>query len=136
MASNLDLSLDNEILDVVTKGGSVTVAAPVKLRLLSAVGDNDSNGTEITAGGGYSSGGVQVDNKFAYAAAVSGRGSVTTNADVTVTNMPACTVKGAELWDSSGTPKRLAQGALAANKTVAAGDTFTIKAGSLTFSLA
>jgi hypothetical protein len=44
-------------------------------------------------------------------------------------------VTAVEIWDSAGTPKRMWYGALAASKTVGAGDTFQIPIGQLTLSL-
>lgn len=42
--------------------------------------------------------------------------------------MPACTVTGIEIYDSAGSPVRLWHGALAASKTVAAGDELKLAA--------
>jgi hypothetical protein len=49
--------------------------------------------------------------------------------------MPSCTVVGVEIYDSAGTPKRLAYGTLTVSKTVGSGDTFQIAAGDLDLSL-
>ena len=49
--------------------------------------------------------------------------------------MPAATVVGVEIWDSAGTPVRLWYGALAASRTVAAGDDLRILAGELDLTL-
>lgn len=136
MANNIDITLDKQILDAVTKGGTVTVTAPIKMKILSANGTNSTNGTEITPGGSYTAGGFAVNSNFGSATTVGGQGSVTNSTDISKANMPAATVTGAELWDSSATPKRVAQGPLAANKTVAAGDTLTVSAGSFTITLA
>ena len=62
-------------------------------------------------------------------------GSYSNSADLTWTGMPACTVGGVEIWDKAGTPVRIWWGALSAEKTVNAGDTFTIASGDLTLSL-
>ena len=50
--------------------------------------------------------------------------------------MPACTVVGIEFYDSNGTPKRLAYGALTASKTFGAGDNMTFDVGTIALALA
>lgn len=109
----------------------VASTAPIKCRLMTANGSATSNGTELASSGGYSSGTGAPSVTFATAAS----GQAASNVDVTVTNMPATTIVGVELWDSAGTPARKWYGALAANKTTNAGDTFTIASGSLTVAL-
>jgi hypothetical protein len=49
--------------------------------------------------------------------------------------MPSCTVVGIELWDSAGTPSRLAYGSLTASKALTSGDTLEFAIGSITLSL-
>lgn len=134
--TSIDLTLDEKICDAITKGGTITIVAPIKLKLLKTNGDNATNGTEITPGGSYAAGGFAVDGNMGAATAVSGRAQVENSSVISQTNMPACTVTGGELWDSSATPQRVAQGPLTASKTLAAGDTFSVAAGSFVFSLA
>ena len=62
-------------------------------------------------------------------------GSITSNLALTYSTMPACTVTGVDEFDSAGTPVRRWFGALSASKTVNAGDTFSIAAGSYTKTL-
>jgi hypothetical protein len=132
MALNIAVGICNTILDVLNTGGTVTVTGPVKMRLMSANGNRTSAGTEVTAGGSYSAGGVV--SGTAWAAAVAG--AAETDTDITITNMPACSVVGIEFWDSTGTPKRLAWAALTESpQVVNAGGTFTLPAGAVTFTL-
>jgi hypothetical protein len=109
----------------------VATTGPLRCRLMTANGTATANGTELTTSGGYTSGAGAPTVTFAAAAG----GSAASNSAVTVTNMPAATIVGVELWDSAGTPVRKWWGALSASKTTNAGDTFTITAGSLSASL-
>lgn len=110
----------------------VATTAPIHVRLMTANGTNTTNGTELATSGGYTSGTGAPTVTFAAASA----GSAASNAAVTVTNMPATTITGVELWGSSATPTRHWQGALTANKTTNTGDTFSIASGALTVALA
>lgn len=122
----------NAILDASLDGGAVTLStSSIKCRLMTANGSATSNGTELSTSGGYTSGTGAPTVTFASAAS----GSKASNSAVTVTNMPATTIVGVELWDSAGTPARKWWGALSANKTTNSGDTFSIASGSLTASL-
>jgi len=122
----------NAILDASLDGGSVTLStSAIKCRLMTANGSATSAGTELSTSGGYTSGTGAPTVTFAAASS----GSKASNAAVRVTNMPAATIVGVELWDSAGTPLRKWWGALSANKTTNSGDTFSIASGSLTASL-
>lgn len=110
----------------------VASTAPIKCRLMTANGSETANGTELATSGGYTSGTGAPSVTFAAADA---NGTAASNVAVSVTNMPAATIVGVELWDSAGTPIRKWWGALAASKTTNSGDTFTIASGSLTASL-
>lgn len=130
----LDQTFSNSVLDATwdQSGASVRLATgPIHVRLMTANGTATANGTELATSGGYTSGAGAPTVTAAAAAA----GSKASNAAVTVTNMPATTITGVELWDSTGTPKRIWQGALAASKTTNAGDTFSIASGALTTAL-
>jgi hypothetical protein len=127
MADNLPDTIENELLDALVGTASYTVTTPIKLRLMTANGSDSSNGTEVT-GGSY----AQQTITFG---AASG-GSITNSGVINFTSMPVATVVGIELWDSNGSPKRLAYGALSANKTTASGDTLQFAASSISLSLA
>lgn len=110
----------------------VAATLPINCRLMTANGTATAAGTELATGGGYTAGNGAPDVTFAAAAS----GQAASNVAVTVTNMPASTIVGVELWDSNATaPRRLWYGALSASKTVNAGDTFSIASGSLTAAL-
>lgn len=129
--SNLDQTFSNSLLDASVGGSFTPPTTPVTCRLMTANGTNTSNGTELATSGGYTSGTGAPTVTFA---AASG-GSKASNAAVTVTNMPATTIVGLEIWDAAGTPKRLWWGPLTASKTTNSGDTFTIASGSLTLAM-
>jgi plastocyanin len=78
-------------------------------------------------------GGSYARQTIAFDAASSG--SISNNAAISFTGMPACTVVGVEIWDNAGTPKRLAYGPLTASRTVSAGDTVQFASSSVTLSL-
>jgi len=121
-----DQTFANKILDTVMSQATWTATVTtIKCKLMVANGSATSAGTELS-GGSYVAGGISVAT-WASASA----GSKASSAAVTQTNMPAATTQGVELFDSAGTPVRIAWGALAANKTTSAGDTFTIASGSL-----
>ena len=104
----------------------------MKVRLTTSVGTSTANGTEVAAGGGYSTGGVVVT----YTASTAATPTVTNNSGaLNYTNMPrAESIAGVEVTDS--TPTRLEFGGLTGGaKAVAAGDTFSIAASALTSAL-
>ncbi|MFE9735458.1 hypothetical protein ACFYO9_33945 [Streptomyces sp. NPDC005863] len=108
--------------------GTATTAPtlPLKVALVTANGSDSAAGTEAT-GGSYARKNLTVG------AAASG--ATSNSADLVWSGMPAGTFVGVEIWDSAGTPVRLWYGALAASRTVLAGDEIKITAGSLSFAL-
>lgn len=129
--SNLDQTFSNRLLNASVGGAFTSPTTPITCRLMTANGTNTSNGTELATSGGYTAGTGAPQVTFA---AASG-GTAASNVAVTVTNMPATTIVGVELWDSEATPIRLWWGPLTASKTTNAGDTFTIASGSLTLAM-
>ena len=126
MAGNLPDPIENALLDALVGTASYSVTTPIKVALVTVIGTDAAAGTEVT-GGSYARQSVTFGS-------ASG-GSISNSGALNFTSMPACTVVGVDIYDSAGTPKRLAYGPLTANKTVSAGDTFQIAAGSLTLSL-
>jgi len=125
----------NGLLDASTdqSGAAVRLSTgPLRCRLMTANGSSTAAGTELATSGGYTSGTGAPSITFGAAAAGV---STSTNAQ-TVTNMPATTVVGIEIWDSAGTPLRKWAGALSANKTTNAGDTYSQAIGAVTLNLA
>lgn len=126
MADNLPNIIENQLLDALVGTTAYTVTTPVKLALVTVNGNDASAGTEVT-GGSYAR------QTITFGAAASG--SITNSGTISFTGMPSCTVVGIELYDSAGSPKRLAYGALTASRTVTAGDTVQFSASSVTLSL-
>ena len=126
MADNLPNTIENQLLDALVGTDTYSVTTPIKLALMTANGDDGTPGTEVT-GGSYAR------QTIAFGAASSGQ--IANSAEINFTGMPAATVVGIEIYDSAGTPKRLAYGALTANKTTASGDTLQFGASSITLSL-
>lgn len=122
----------NNIIDASLLTAAFTASSTaIKCRLMTANGSATAAGTELATSGGYTAGTGAPSVTFASASG----GSASSNSAVTVTNMPATTIVGVELWDNGGTPARKWWGALTANKTTNAGDTFSIASGSLTVTL-
>jgi len=126
VAGNLTDTIENQLLDALVGTASYSVTTPIKLALVTANGSDSSAGTEVT-GGSYAR------QTIAFGSASSGQ--IANSSVINFTGMPTCTVVGIELYDSAGTPKRLAYGALAASKSVTSGDTVQFAASSVTFSL-
>ena len=126
MADNLPDTIENQLLDALVGTSAYTVTTPVKLALMTSNGSDSAPGTEVT-GGSYAR------QTIAFDAAASG--SISNNAAISFTGMPACTVVGIEIWDNAGSPKRLAYGPLTASRTVSAGDTVQFASSSVTLSL-
>lgn len=103
--------------------------APIMVRLMTANGSPTAAGTEVANAGGSA---YAPQSGTAATPASASAGSIASNGAITFPNMPAATVVGLETWDSAGTPRRLAYGALTASKTTALGDSLTIAAGQLT----
>jgi hypothetical protein len=137
MASMMDrTNVVAPTMDFWLHGSSAPTAPtqPFHLRLMTAQGSNTGNGTEATSSNcpGYTAGGASMGSPAfgANASGVSASGAaVTWTASGSWTGTPAA----AEVWDTTGTPKRIAQGALSANITgVANGDTVTFATGAVT----
>lgn len=111
--------------------GAKTITGPMHMRLFTTNGSDASTGTEQGTSGGYTAGGA------ALAFATASAGAVSTNASVSWTSMPSCTLTGEEQWDTSATPIRQFWAPWTSGSiVVASGNTFTVASGSLTNSLA
>lgn len=126
MADNLTNTAENKMLDALVGTASYSANTPIKLALVTAAGSDSAAGTEV-------SGGSYARQTITFNSAASG--SIDNASAVSFTNMPTCTVVGIELWDSAGTPVRLAYGSLTSNKSLTSGDTLEFAAGSITLSL-
>lgn len=128
----LDQAFSNHLLDASVATATLTaVVSPMHFRLMTANGSSTVNGTELATGGGYVSGTGAPTVSFSASAA----GATSNNTAVTITNMPACTIVGGELWDSAGTPGRKWWGALTSSLVINNGDTFNIATGALQLQL-
>jgi hypothetical protein len=126
VADNLPDTIENQLLDALVGTSAYSVTTPVKLALMTANGSDSAPGTEVT-GGSYARQTIAFDSASS--------GSIANNAEINFTGMPSCTVVGIEIYDSAGSPKRLAYGALTASRTVTSGDTVQFAIGSVTLSL-
>lgn len=127
MANNVVLQEASRLLDASLGTAAYTApTGPMRLALETATGTNSAAGTEVT-GGSYAR------QTITFAAASNGVAS-NSNA-ITFTAMPAATVTGVEIYDSAGTPRRHWVGALTASKTVAAGDSLSFAASSVSITL-
>lgn len=126
MADNLTNTAENKMLDALVGTASYSANTPIKLALVTAAGSDSAAGTEV-------SGGSYARQTITFNSAASG--SIDNASAVSFANMPTCTVVGIELWDSAGTPVRLAYGSLTSNKSLTSGDTLEFAAGSITLSL-
>ena len=113
-----------KLLDAVFNNGSFAVATPY-VSLHTA--DPGEAGASEAAGGSY----VRQLGSFGAAAA----GALDNDAAIDFTLMPACTVTHAGVWDAETAGNFLWGGALAANKTLNAGDTFRFPVGDLDVTL-
>lgn len=127
MADNLPNVIENELLDALVGADTFSVTTPIKLALVTANGDDASAGTEVT-GGSYAR------QTITFTAADAG--SIENDSAISFTGMPAVTVVGIELYDSAGSAKRLAYGALTSSRVVTSGDTVQFASGAITLSLA
>jgi len=128
----------NAVLDALhpssgtTTVGTKTITAPMVIRLMTANGTATSTGTELGTGGGYTAvTGISMGTNWAAAASA----SKATNATISQTNMPAATIVGIEIWDSSGTKQRIDWGSIT-SKTTASGDTLSFASAAITVAVA
>lgn len=101
---------------------------PLHLRLMTAVGSNTSNGTELSATG-YTAGGATMGSP-GFGANSAGV-SASANAVSWTAGAAWSAVLGVEVWDTAGTPKRLLQGSIT-SVTLANGNTLNFATGSVT----
>lgn len=128
----LDRAFSRKINDHFHGVASLTMPTGFRCRQMTANGTAAANGTELATSGGYTSGtGAPT---LGFDASTNATPTVNPNtAAVTITNMPATTIVGIEIWE--GTPLRIEYGALTASKTTTAGDTLTYAIGAITSAL-
>jgi hypothetical protein len=123
MATTMSVSYRNKILDAIGNNTALQVATAY-ISLHTA--DPGATGASEVAGGSY----ARQAASFGAAAA----GSMATDALAEFTDMPACTVTHAGLWDALA-GNWIVGGALTASKTVNAGDTFQFTTGNLSLAI-
>lgn len=130
MPSSLDAAKAANTVDaLLATSAFVASTAPVRLRQMTTQGSATANGTELATSGGYTSGVGAPSLTFAAASTTTGQAA--SSSAVTISNMPATTINGVEVWDSAGTPKRIVQGSITA-KTTNLGDTLSYAIGAVT----
>jgi len=117
---------ENALLDAIF---NTTSYAPAAIYMSLHTADPGDTGASEVTGGSYAR--QNVTTSFA---AASG-GSVSSNALIEWTNMPATTVTHIGVWDASTSGNFLWGGTLTASKTTNSGDTFQITSGNATFTL-
>ena len=127
----LDAELDTGASGTLALGpvsGRVNYTLPMKVHLTTTLCTDTAAGTEVS-GGSYAAQSLA----GAMGAAVAGSPSTKTSTGaLTFSNMPACTWADVYVTDSTGTPKNMHfRGGSSLAKTVNAGDTALIPAGSL-----
>lgn len=126
-----DQAFAQKVQDHVHGKTALTMPTGLKVLLMTANGTSTANGTELATGGGYTAGTGQ---PVTFAASTAATPSSSANsATVAYTNMPAATITGIELWNST---VRQEFGALTASKTTAAGDTLSFASGAIASTLA
>jgi hypothetical protein len=134
MTNMTDQGRVNSILNNILNGGSFSAwPTALRLRLMTAVGSNTSNGTEATAGNcpGYTAPSTVA---ITFGAASAGVSTSTDSPSWTATGSWA-TITACEIWDIAGTPLRWLQGLLTASITgVSNGDTVQFATGAVTAS--
>lgn len=128
----LDQGYSKKINDHMHGVTSLTMPTGLRARYMTSVGSASANGTELTTGGGYTSGvGAPL---MPFGAATTASPSVgANNSVVSTTNMPATTINGIEIWEA--TPVRIELGSLTTPRTTASGDTLSFASGAVTSSL-
>lgn len=119
-----------------TGGTSLSITIPFNLRLMGTAGSDTANGTQLSAGSGYSTGGVVMGTSSAANFTISNSVISSANAQSWTATGTWATVNGIEIWDSSGTAQRMLQ---SGNSTfnaitgIASGDTVTFAAAAITY---
>jgi hypothetical protein len=134
MSDNLTDTGEARTLNWLTGNTTTAPVLPLKLRLMTVLGNDATPGTEVVNAGGSS----YAAQTAAFPAA-SGSTSTANSGDIVFTNMPAIAaspgIVGAEIWDSAGTPIRWWQGAATTPKGTNLGDTVRILAGTLVLTM-
>jgi hypothetical protein len=128
MGDNLTDGAEARSLNWLTGNATTAPVLPLKVRLLSALGNDSTPGTELVNAGGS----TYAAQNATFTVATAGVPAQNT-ADIVFTNLPAVPggIQGLEVWDSAGTPFRWWWGPVTQPKTTNLGDTARILAGTL-----
>ena len=135
----LDADAENLTLDWLTGNGTTPPVLPLRVRLMTAIGDDENPGTQV-AGGGYT------PQEVVFGPAQSGQ---TSNVSVVrfdnMPDVPGTTdgsgnvdtggVRAFEIWDSGGTPRRWWYAPLTTPRIYQAGDAAEFPAGQLVLAM-
>lgn len=122
---SLDNAVRNNVLDALNGVAAfVAPTLPIVVRLMTANGTATTNGTELNTGAGSGIGAGYLAGGKAVTFASAANGAAAPTAVVRWDNMPASTIMGAELWDTSG--RRYQFAPLVASKTLSSGDSFEL----------
>lgn len=133
----LDPAVGNPLLDVLMPNGSsgtltlgaLTLTLPYNLKFIATRGSAGSNGTAITGTNSVSMAGQLTST----AASVSNVPTKANTGALTITTSSSGTWNGCEIFDSTGTPKRVMFGPTSdLGKAFASGDILSVPIGSLT----
>lgn len=116
--------LEKKILDHVLGVEAFPQPAGVYVALFTTATGDDGSGTEVT-GGGYAR------QPSTWAAATSGVGATSNDADIVFPNMPEVTVTHIALYDAASGGNMLYHGPLSTPQVVASGNTFVFSAGDI-----
>lgn len=134
MADNLTDEAERLVLDWLNGAVVTQPVAPLKVRLTSTTPTDSAAGTEVT-GDVY----TPQDAGLGVAATTAGVSKITNAATVTFTAIDSAasrSVAGVEIWDSGGTPRRIAHGVpTGAPVSVAAGEACVFNPGDLSLTL-
>lgn len=131
MSDNLTDVAEARTLNWLTGNTTVAPVLPLMVRVLSALGNDATPGTEVVNSGGS----TYTPQSVAFPTA-SGTTLTANSADVLFNNMPAvASIPGIEIWDSAGTPIRWWQGAVVTPKGTNLGDPLRIPAGQLVLTM-
>ena len=137
--SALSQQTATNVLGAITATASFTATtAPLKVKLFptGTPPSESAAGTEIAAGGNYTTGGVATLTFNAAATATGTYSGTIGNQAYSITNMPtAASIAYIDIVDSTGTPRRIAWGALTTARSTTSGDTLSFPANSIVISI-
>ena len=126
--------LENELLDHVIGGASYSAPGTLYIAAHTADPTDDGSGAEVS-GGSYARASV-TNNATEFPAASGGTKSNANDIEFPEATGSWGTVSHIGVWDASSGGNLLWHGALSASKSIGSGDTLSIAAGDLDFSLA